>query len=305
MQEKLKFHVEQTTSGEIIYREDHTMLGAMPETLIFKTRKELAEYINPQVTTPAAAPYPSNQSQASAQFNMSNLNPKRGAPPERVNEYFLNEWAEFRKLVPSWLSADVEKKEREQLAAYGREIGVPMEFVRQHGMLYSFYKAWKHYEAAKKTAEDSHSKSKAWINEIDKAYGDHPKMNINAANAANTAGLASKQLNMQNSAFNANDYYPHNLPKRCNDGTVFKSKEDSKPPVKPEIAAMAEFAVKCGYGGRFREFSLALAGIGCLADECLKEQVKQDDSDIEQIARERKGGATVKVSLNDLQDDGK
>ena len=170
MQEKLKFNVIELTDGRIIFNNSVQKLGEVPETLIFNNRKELADYINPQVTTLASS------------------------------------------------------------------------------------------------AEDSHSKSKVWINEIDKAYGDHPKMNINALHAQTSSN-----------AFKANDYYPHNLPKRCNDGTVFKSKEDSKPPVKPEIAAMAEFAVKCGYGGRFKEFSLALAGIGYLADECLKEQANPQD----------------------------
>jgi len=88
MENQLNFYVQETPSGEIILNDPDGGLdgNASGHVKVFKTRKELADYINPQVAEPAAPPYPSNQAQASAmninaanamcggqQFHMANL----------------------------------------------------------------------------------------------------------------------------------------------------------------------------------------------------------------------------------------
>ena len=313
MSNKLNFYVQETPSGEIILNDPDVSLdgNASGHVKVFKTRKELAEYINPQVTTPAASAedvhskskawineidkaygdHPKmNINAANAmcgghQFHMANLAAQQYSVPFAASlpgQYDCNNCKGIRNAGGSCgcrSNAEKIKNDMEQQLLAKAETARTDSFVGDSKNVFVIK------EQSKGVYKLFHHR------------GNRDPYTATIFGLGNSAPphVCDELLSRLNLPDDCLNFYQPTAGKNAGDA----QKTNKQAAVSnDEVLKLFHRAQAHGYQGRVQDYISALIA----AKDFLRKQDAdsvEDDSDIEQIARERKGDATVKVSLDD------
>lgn len=237
MTKELCASITTATSGKLILREYAE--GGARET-VFSTRKELADYINPQVTAPAAPPYPSNQASA------MNVNALHAQP--------INNASSQNSLLNSLLAnkqfcmANAALNANDYLAGAQFNMGNPYNPSQAAMDMMNFIKNQDFFAKVGKQYDCNNCKG---IKNADGSCGcktSAEKWNLHIANMESI---------------------------KASDRAVMQSKQKS--PVSQEVEAMVEYAIKCGYSGNLHQFPEAIGKIKQLAAWYKEQANLQDD----------------------------